>query len=166
MARSQAKGDPPGPEEPAPSSELCHAPLPVPAQPSPAPPRLANPRIPNLPPETEAPSPTLPAHRSSPPSDPPTQPKGGEREGSCQRKTHPASGRHRLPGDSAAFGTGAILGQEESQAPSSPPPARASPSEKTEAHLLMGALPKVPCHGTQLALIKKHQPAERLAERP
>lgn len=40
------------------------------------------------------------------------------------------------------------------------------PRKKMEAHLLVGALPEVPCHGILLALIQKHQPAKRPAERP
>lgn len=41
-----------------------------------------------------------------------------------------------------------------------------APAGKIDDHLLVGALPKVPCHGAQRALIKKHQLAERAAERP
>lgn len=51
------------------------------------------------------------------------------------------------------------------QAQSSRAPDRV-PREKMEAHLLVGALPEVPCHGILLALIQKHQPAKRPAERP
>ncbi|KAL0624149.1 hypothetical protein AAY473_007866 [Plecturocebus cupreus] len=68
--------------------------------------------------------------------------------------------------DPSTWGRGRDPGPGESQAPSSQPPKKLAPGEKTEDHLLVGALPKVPCHGTQLALIKKHQPAERPTERP
>ncbi|XP_054110260.1 uncharacterized protein LOC100894240 [Callithrix jacchus] len=68
--------------------------------------------------------------------------------------------------DPSIPGRGRDPGPGESQAPSSQPPKKPALDEKTEDHLLVGALPKVPCHGTQLALIKKHQPAERPTERP
>lgn len=72
-------------------------------------------------------------------------------------------------GPPASQGGLTLGGQDGSRREGQAQPSRASapaPGEKMEAHLLVGALPEVPCHGILLALIQKHQPAKRPAERP
>lgn len=86
------------------------------------------------------------------------------RRGEARKRQHHVSDP-RLPRE----GSPAAARMEtprDGQAQSSCAPAPA-PGEKMEAHLLVGALPEVPCHGIiLLALIQMHQPAKRPAERP